>query len=127
MAVDINDRIGFFSTAGFGGVPKSAFDALRADVDLGELIRELSVTGVVSIALGTEPGICTECFEAAQPGIFAFEWGSYQCYDLAYKPALPIFSCDAGIIGELARQTVLKCDFQKAAGLYHWYPSQMEE
>jgi hypothetical protein len=92
IAVDTEENIGYFSTAGFGPIPASVISLGEVGDGLEELVRNLPIC-TSSVVTSLFRRDITDWIRAAERGLFAFDWrSSSSSYELIARPAKPV-SC----------------------------------
>jgi len=85
FAIDAEGRVGHFSTAGEGLVPKVVLEHITETESLTEELLRLPVTGQAS---GQLPGNIKDWLEMARRGVYSFDWQhSNGAYRLAATPS----------------------------------------
>ena len=85
FAVDAEGRVGHFSTAGHGAVPKVVLEHISQTESLTEGLLDLPVIGQ---ATGYLAGNITDWLEMANRGVYSFDWQhSNGAYRLAATPS----------------------------------------
>ena len=106
FAVDSQGRVGHFSTAGLGAVPKIVLEHISQTESLAEDLLGLPVVGQ---AAGHLVGNITDWLEMARRGVYSFDWQhSNGAYRLAATPSSEL---KVGTLPESMQTTLSKVKF----------------
>ena len=93
FAVDRDDHIGVFSTAGYGEIPVAVLDGHIAPQDVNcetNLVKTMPVAGGWSPE-GRGPGRCQEWKDLAARGVYVFDWRHWAGpYERIILPGTPV-------------------------------------
>ena len=95
-AIDRDDHLALFATAGYGPIPEAVLHATRSEDDDGEILRRVVACLPQSSKWneqGRGPGKCDEWRDLGSRGVFVYDWLHWSGpYERVIEPLVPVLA-----------------------------------